>query len=295
MDAAGVLVSCLEAGSKMPRRCSGIRLSRDWVLTTGSILNSGPQDNSDENTVYWKRVLDIAHQDRLFRIEDCPLKERLFAFSVITSDANSTDNANTTTSEYLGFKQDTSIPVNGPFPAEGSVQRIRGNSSAVAVGQSLSSDTHRKIKELRSILKYAWRSRLVTDAVDTVLSSWVVGSTSYTENETSIDTDSDTTKNLLSLFLLLKLQTNKENSSEVNEYSELVDILRIAFGPEGKALRRGQSVLVESTPFGNECFYNSVSEGVISNACGPGRCLVLTDASTALGCEGGAISVTVHK
>lgn len=287
MNAAGVLVSCSEAGNKIPRRCSGIRLSRNWVLTTGSILSSFLQDSSDENLTYWKNVSDVTYEDHLIRIKDRPFMETRVTFSVIASNATNRANEITATSKYLGFQEDTLIPVRNH-------QNKVMNSLAVAVDQPLSSDTHGKHKEFKSILKYAWRSQFVSHAVDTMLSSWVVGSISYIENESSIETESEITKNLLSLFLLLKLQTDDDESSEVNEYSELMDILREMFEVE-EVLRRGQSVLVESTPFGNYYFHNSVSEGVVSNVFGPGRCLLLTDASTALGCEGGPISVTVQQ
>ncbi|PNF40608.1 hypothetical protein B7P43_G05927 [Cryptotermes secundus] len=288
MNAAGVLVSCNEAGNKIPRRCSGIRLSRNWVLTTGSILSSFLQESTDENLTYWKNVSDVTYEDHLIRIKDRPFMETRVTFSVIASNATNTANEITPTSKYLGFQEDTLIPVRNH-------QNKVMNSLAVAVDQPLSSDTHGKHKEFKSILKYAWRSQFVSHAVDTMLSSWVVGSISYIENESSIEKESEITKNLLSLFLLLKLQTDDDESSEVSEYSELMDILREMFEVEEEVLRRGQSVLVESTPFGNYYFHNSVSEGVVSNVFGPGRCLLLTDASTALGCEGGPISVTVQK
>jgi hypothetical protein len=224
--------------------------------------------------------------------------ETQVSFSVIASYATGTVKEITSTSKYLGFKEDTLISVNKPLRTGGSVrshQEKHGNSLAVAVDQPLSSDTHGKHKEFKSILKYAWRSQFVSHAVDTMLSSWVVGSISCNENENRIETESEIAKNLLSLFLLLKLQTDNDDSSEVNEYIELMDILRDMFELEEEVLRRGRSVLVESTPFGNYYFHNSVSEGVVSNVFGPGRCLLLTDASTALGCEGGPISVTVQK
>jgi hypothetical protein len=299
MNAAGVLVSCSVAGNKIPRRCSGIRLSRDWVLTTGSILSSVLQDNSGENVTYWKNILDITHQDHLVHIKHRPLMDTQVIFSIITSYATNTVNeiTPTSTNKYLGFKERTLIPINKQFRTEGSVrnhQEKHGNSLAAAIEQPLSLDTS-KHKEFKSILKYVWRSTFVSEAVDTMLSSWVVGSISYNENESSVETESEIAKNLLSLFLLLKLQTDDGDSSEVTEYSELVDILRDMLVLGEEVLRRGQSVLVESTPFGNLYFHNSVSEGVISNVFGPGRCLFLTDASTALGCEGGPISVTVQK
>jgi hypothetical protein len=243
-------------------------------------------------------MLDITYQDHLVHIKRRPLMETQITFSVITSFANDTVDEITSTSGYLGFKEGTLMPVNNQFRTEGSArndQQKHGNSSAIAVHESLSSDTHCRHKEFRSILKYAWRSRFVADAVDNVLSSWVVGSISCSESDSSIEIESDTTKNLLSLFLLLKLQTDNDNSSETKEYSELVDILRDMSALEREVLKRGQGVLVESTPFGNYCFHNSVSGGVISNVCGPCGCLLLTDASTALGCEGGPISVIVQK
>jgi hypothetical protein len=224
--------------------------------------------------------------------------ETQVTFSVIAPYATDTVNEITSTSKYLGFKKDTLIPVNKPIRTEGSVRNHlekHGNYLAVGVDQPLSSDTHGKLKECKSILKYAWRSQCVSHAVDAMLSSWVVGSISCNENESSAETESEIAKNLLSLFLLLKLQSDDDDTSEVNEYSEIMNTLRDMFELEEEVLRRGQSVRVESTPFGNYYFHNSVSEGIISNVFGPGRCLLLTDASTALGCEGGPISVTVQK
>jgi hypothetical protein len=208
------------------------------------------------------------------------------------------------TNKHLGFKDGNFSPVNKQFPrilpkSEGYVQNNKeklGSSLAVAVERPLvSSDTCGKHEEFKSVLKYVWRCTLVSEAVDTMLSSWVLGSTSSNENDSNAETESEITKNLISVFFILKLQTDNDDSSEVNEYNAFVDILRDTLEPEEEVLRRGQSVVVESTPFGNCYFHNSVSEGIISNVVGPSHCLLLTDASTAIGCEGGPISVIIQR
>lgn len=51
--------------------------------------------------------------------------------------------------------------------------------------------------------------------------------------------------------------------------------------------QRGEGVLLQGTPFGSEVFLNSLSRGLACNGLGEGPQLLLCDASTTLGCEGG--------
>jgi len=290
MNAAGVLVSCSVAGNKTPRRCSGIRLGHDWILTTGSILSSVLQDNNTQSNVsYWKSLLDTTYQDNLVRIKIRPPLETQVNFSIITSYAADAKDEITSTNKHLLFKEQ--------FLPERSVRSsedTNGNSLVSTIGQLPSSDMYGKCEEFSGVLKYVWRSTLVSGAVDRMLSSWVMGSISYNEDDSNVEAESEISKQLLPLFVILKLLTDSDDISETDEYSKLVDILRDVFEPEG-VLRRGQNVVVESTPFGNFYFHNSVSEGIISNVFGPSCCLLLTDASTAIGCEGGPIFVVIKR
>lgn len=277
-----MLVSCSAVGSTAPRWCSGIRVHRDWVLTTGGILSDILQEN-----MTWKSVLNTAHEGHVVHMQDGTL-----SFSVITSYVANTMNQMTSTNKHL---EGTLTPANKQFRTLGipkSEESVRKRPSATAAVCPLPSNTCATYEEFAGVLKYLWRSPLVSEAVDAMLSSWVVGGTSRNCND---NTESDLAKCLLSLFLMLKLQADTDSSSDVNEYNVFVDLLHDMFGQEEEVLRRGQAVVVESTPFGNHCFHNSVSEGVISNVIGPGRCLLLTDASTALGSEGGPIFVTAHR
>jgi len=298
MNAAGALVSCSVAGNKIPRRCSGIRLGRDWILTTGGILSSVLQDNNTQSNVsYWKSLLDTTYQDHLVRIKTRPPMETQANFSVITSYAADAKDGITSTNEHLFLKEDILIPANDQLLPQRSVRSsedTNGNSSVSAIGQPPSSDMCGKCEEFNGVLKYVWRSALVSEAVDKMLSSWVMGSITYNEEDSNVETESEISKQLLPLFVILKLVTDSDDISERDEYSRLVDILRDVFEPEG-VLRRGQNVVVESTPFGNCYFHNSVSEGIISNVFGPSCCLLLTDASTAIGCEGGPIFVVIRR
>lgn len=289
MNAAGVLVSCSVAGNKTPRRCSGIRLGRDWILTTGGILSSVLQDNTQSNVSYWKSLLGTTYQDDLVRIEIRPPLETLVSFSVITSCAADAKDEITSTNKHLFFMEQFL-----PQRSVRSSEDTNGNSSVSTIGQLPSSDIYGKCEEFNGVLKYMWRSALVSAAVDKMLSSWVMGSMSYNEDDSNAETESEISKQLLPLFVILKLLTDNDDISETDEYSKLVDILRDVFEPEG-VLRRGQNVIVESTPFGNFYFHNSVSEGIISNVFGPSCCLLLTDASTAIGCEGGPIFVVIQR
>jgi len=223
--------------------------------------------------------------------------ETQVSFSVITSYAADAKDGITSTNKHLFFKEDILIPTNEQFLPQRSVQSsedTNGNSSVSTIGQSPSSDMCGKCEEFNGVLKYVWRSTLVSEAVDKMLSSWVMGSVTYNEDDSNVQTESEISKQLLPLFLILKLLTDSDDISESDEYSKLVDILRDVFDPE-VVLRRGQNVVVESTPFGNCYFHNSVSEGIISNVFGPSCCLFLTDASTAIGCEGGPIFVVIRR
>ncbi|XP_043464445.1 peroxisomal leader peptide-processing protease-like isoform X2 [Leptopilina heterotoma] len=54
---------------------------------------------------------------------------------------------------------------------------------------------------------------------------------------------------------------------------------------------RGSIAEIESTPFGNPVFIDSIARGVISNIVGYQNCVALSDANSVPGCEGGPVYV----
>ncbi|KAJ4448582.1 hypothetical protein ANN_10601, partial [Periplaneta americana] len=265
MDTCGVLVSCSVSGSDNPVKCSGIRIGRNWVLTTGTILNTALQATSDQNNITsWMKKLGVAFDGcHLTSIQDTQLQKSQMTFTVTTSlEANPLNQIASKSSFSIG----SLMPVDRKWgimkPRHRSIlwnhQKDAGNPSALA----------EKHHEFKASLKYVWRSELVSQSIDTMMSQWILGSTTSVDSDENID------------------------QSEINKVLE--NLRSICDSNEG-ILRRGQNVTVESTPFGNYYFYNSVSDGIVSNVVGPDNCLVLTDARSALGCEGGPIYVTFRR
>lgn len=129
----------------------------------------------------------------------------------------------------------------------------------------------------------AWKCPLVSRSLN-LFQDWTLGDVTRgkeTDAETNIDLDM--AKELMSIFILL--DTNRKGGGAVN-LSELLLSLSEPL--------RGQDVLVESTPFGSELFLNSLSRGIVSNVVGSQKCLILTDARTVVGCEGGPIFANDH-
>ena len=130
----------------------------------------------------------------------------------------------------------------------------------------------------------AWKCPLVSRSLN-LFQDWTLGDvTRGKESDAETNIDLDMSKELMSIFILLGTN-NGVNNGAVN-LSELLLSLSEPL--------RGQDVLVESTPFGSELFLNSLSRGIISNVVGSQKCLILTDARTVVGCEGGPIFATDH-
>ncbi|XP_063227436.1 peroxisomal leader peptide-processing protease isoform X2 [Bacillus rossius redtenbacheri] len=129
--------------------------------------------------------------------------------------------------------------------------------------------------------RYAWRCPLLARAA-TLLQGWALrpDRPGYSDNT---DPEEEAARLLLPVFLLLELEEGEEKGEKVE------DVLRRVAATLGGAPARGAPLLVEATPFCSPLFLNSLSRGVVSNVLGPQGCLLLTDARTAHGCEGGAI------
>ncbi|XP_069681475.1 peroxisomal leader peptide-processing protease [Periplaneta americana] len=292
MDTCGVLVSCSVSGSDNPVKCSGIRIGRNWILTTGTILNTALQATSDQNNITsWMKKLGVAFDGcHLTSIQDTQLQKSQMTFTVTTSlEANPLNQIASKSSFSIG----SLMPVDRKWgimkPRHRGIlwnhQKDVGNPSALA----------EKHHEVKASLKYVWRSELISQSIDTMMSQWILGSTTSGEEDSATEAESYIAKQLLPLFLVLHIQVDSDENVDQSEINKVLENLRSICDSNEGILRRGQSVTVESTPFGNYYFYNSVSDGIVSNVVGPDNCLVLTDARSALGCEGGPIYVTFRR
>lgn len=133
----------------------------------------------------------------------------------------------------------------------------------------------------------AWKCPLVSRTLATLFHDWTLGDVARGK-ELNFETnmDNDTSKELMSVFILLA--TNREQDSHSNQTPCNLSQLFM----EVSEPIRGQDVLIEATPFGSELFFNSISRGIVSNVVGQQRCIMLTDARAVVGCEGGPIFAT---
>ncbi|RVE49177.1 hypothetical protein evm_006184 [Chilo suppressalis] len=89
-------------------------------------------------------------------------------------------------------------------------------------------------------------------------------------------------KALLSVFVLVDLESDNRALKTLRPLSELLDIVR-------PPPQRGSTIEIHSTPFGCEAFLNAVTRGSICGVVGKKPSLLLADAATALGSEGGPV------
>ncbi|XP_067002619.2 peroxisomal leader peptide-processing protease [Anabrus simplex] len=140
-----------------------------------------------------------------------------------------------------------------------------------------------------------WRCPLVAGAVDKLLNGWMFGDGDKDDNP-------KLTKTLLPLFVLLRLgdpalpqlsvnNVKAQPSLRLSDTEAGRDALANLFRYVGMLppLARGQTLMVKSTPFGSQFFFDSWSNGVVSSIGGPQGCVLLTDARSAPGSEGGVI------
>ncbi|XP_048509673.1 peroxisomal leader peptide-processing protease isoform X3 [Athalia rosae] len=129
----------------------------------------------------------------------------------------------------------------------------------------------------------AWKCPLLVEAFEGILSSWRFSESPRDDKVAVAD------KDLFPLFLLLKIEENGVTKS--SNLAEPLEVLK-NFAKSLVTSQRGQQIEIESTPFGNPVFMNSVANGVVSNVLGPAKSILLTDANAVIGCEGGPIFVS---
>ncbi|XP_014234434.1 peroxisomal leader peptide-processing protease [Trichogramma pretiosum] len=137
-------------------------------------------------------------------------------------------------------------------------------------------------------LESAWRCPLLRESFGgDLLFSW---------NFAKSSSGSGSIRSMLSLFLLLRMDSDEQRDSVVGSDAALSRFYWENFEPGVPALPcRGDPLEIESTPFGNPTFLGSVSRGILSNAVGECDCLLVTDAMAVPGSEGAPVYALQSK
>lgn len=159
----------------------------------------------------------------------------------------------------------------------------------VLPNMSQSSRESSRLKPVAYVTKKArlaavWKCPLLVEAFEGILASWRFSEAPRRENVAVSD------KELFPLILLLKVDDSNRESNISEARNALNSFRKLLATPQ-----RGNEVEIESTPFGNPVFMNSVANGVISNLVGPAKSIILTDAKAVIGCEGGPIFVRYKR
>lgn len=177
-----------------------------------------------------------------------------------------------------------------------------------------------RLYESSARILYIFKSRNILNSFNDILRGYVSRSVSSTVPAASTDAsvpkltaDEDVHKLLLSSFVLLMLAPHEINAGEeaylssdilyniMNENNEDgyrerdcatnrnkekcedIGILRM------NGVRKLENLESISTPFGNECFLNTINVGKVANIFGDSNCLLVASMPLVFGCEGGAI------
>ncbi|XP_011504849.1 PREDICTED: peroxisomal leader peptide-processing protease [Ceratosolen solmsi marchali] len=139
------------------------------------------------------------------------------------------------------------------------------------------------IEDKNCSLRIIWRCSLLHQTFNS-LNSW------------SFEKVDKFDKSLLSIFLLLKVESGTEiRADDIAEGKKVLsDFYKRHLTDSRIPLRRGMLVEMEATPFGNATFLDSVSRGIVSNVFGAEDCVILTDANALPGCEGAPLFTFRH-
>lgn len=108
----------------------------------------------------------------------------------------------------------------------------------------------------------------------------------------------DLHKLLLSSFIILRLKTTEEiqdqNNTPLAIFKEITETTNNKYENHTQVLRmkpiqKLENIESVSTPFGNECFLNTMNVGRIANIFGDNKCLMVASMPLVNGCEGGAV------
>ncbi|CAH0713098.1 unnamed protein product, partial [Brenthis ino] len=244
MGVEGVMVSYNysedgELANILTVSASGIRFSKRWVLTHGSILSPLKEANIIKNA-RGRPILNEEFYDNLPEI-------------------------------YVSCEKGKSKEPN-----------IYENIEKLSRERNLHNDVDfehscYQVRVLTGRICHVWQCPVLDRCVDDILYSWTIG-----HRDGDMEKQTQLGKALLSVFVLVDLESDNKSFKTLRPLSELLDMVRSP--PE-----RGTSIQVHSTPFGCEVFLNAVTRGTVCGVIGKRPSLLLTDAATALGSEGGPV------
>lgn len=135
-----------------------------------------------------------------------------------------------------------------------------------------------------------FKCRNIWNSFNDILRSFVVRSVKNENN--------DLHKLLLSSFIFLRIKIEKETIFQKNSSLAIFkDISESIFKTEQRhndvlrmnIIRKLENIESVSSPFGNECFLNTINVGRIANIFGDNKCLMIASMPLVPGCEGGAV------
>ncbi|KAK0163656.1 hypothetical protein PV327_007317 [Microctonus hyperodae] len=209
MTPINVSISAVEDNINDIHGISGIRISNDWILTHGMLLNSKIIHNTELFNVISALVPgELTHLPQSLNQIDFRVRIQTRSWTEMTTAIVSTTTVKQTNKEK------------GPNEYYKIFEKVNGS------------------------IIYIWRCPLLTDTLENLFYAWKI-------------------------YKIL---------------SHLIDDTICLQNPT-----RGALIEIESTPFGNPIFIDSISQGIVSNVLGTNNCVMLTDANAAPGCEGGPV------
>ncbi|XP_051175019.1 peroxisomal leader peptide-processing protease isoform X2 [Leptopilina boulardi] len=136
--------------------------------------------------------------------------------------------------------------------------------------------SNKEIEENESIVVLAWKCSILKETFDNLFTSWKFNKLLDKRNDS-----------MLPVFLIIGLKVQFYE----NSISSAREALNCFIEKDLVYPVRGFIAEIESTPFGNPIFINSIARGVISNIVGDENCIILSDANSVPGCEGGPVYI----
>lgn len=174
-----------------------------------------------------------------------------------------------------------------------------------------------QLYETNAQILYIFKSRNIWNSFNDILRCYVARSMAVprdasTTSANVLSADNDLHKLLLSSFVILLLAPHKIDANEAvylpsdilysiinddddekrrkscsttrsTQKTEDLGILRL------NTVKKMENLESISTPFGNECFLNTINSGKVANIFGDNNCLLVASMPLVFGCEGGAI------
>lgn len=159
--------------------------------------------------------------------------------------------------------------------------------------------------ESRAVIMNVFKCRNIWNSFNDILRGFSVKSQSQTDN--------DLHKLLLSSFVILRIRDSRFTEADhahigpLEAFNEIYRCLasnplakQLSTKQNGKVFQTNEVTKLEciesiSTPFGNECFLNTINVGKIANIFGHNKCLIVASMPLVNGCEGGAVYNRIHQ